>query len=316
MAELHPDAERVLDLMEAADLPDLTDLAPAEARALFDDRGLVPESERESVGAVEDRTIPGPAGDLPVRVYEPAAPAAGPYPTLVYFHGGGWVIGDLDSHDATCRALANDGECVVVSVGYRLAPENPFPAAVEDAYAATEWVAANPEAVGGDGRLAVGGDSAGGNLAAVVALLARDRDGPPLDYQLLIYPVASSRTDWDSYEENGEGYYLERDWMRYFFDRYFEHELHAYNRYAAPLEARDHSGLPPATVFTCGFDPLRDEGEAYAAALADDGVAVEHRNYPGLIHGVVSMLGEPRVEAGREMLADGGDDLRAAFERG
>ena len=400
-SKLDPEVRELLELLENSPIPNIHELPPAEARETFDGLSLLPPEEREPVGGVEDRTIPGPAGELPVRVYTPAdreerssssnrKPSAsgdretpeasqaagaagpseersssgsrdaprpgdgdreasedasssrsaersgdgegeeldGPLPTLVYFHGGGWVLGTLETHDATCRALANDGGCVVVSVDYRLAPEHPFPAAVEDARAATEWVADNPEAVGGDGRVAVGGDSAGGTLAAVVSLLARDFGGsgerseteagrdrdPELDYQLLIYPATSAAGDWDSYAENGEGYYLERADMEYFFDHYFRSQLESYNRYAFPMEAKSFEALPPATVLTCGFDPLRDEGRAYADRLGEAGVPVERRHYEGLIHGTASMLGDPGVSAAREMLADLGDDLRSAFD--
>jgi acetyl esterase len=240
----------------------------------------------------------------------------GPFPALVYLHGGEWTLGTLETYDSTCRALANDGECVVVSVDYRLAPEHPFPAAVHDAVAAAKWVAANSVEVGGDGRIAVAGDSAGGTLAAVVSLAARDFDGPKIDYQLLIYPATSAERDWPSYEENGTGYYLETADVEYYRRQYFADSLHAYNRYAFPMEARDLSGLPPATVVTCEFDPLRDEGDAYAERLASAGVPVVHRRYEGLIHGVASMLGEPGVPKGRAVLADLGADVREAFGSG
>ncbi len=311
-AELDSDVRQLLEMMQTADIPKISDLPPAEARAMFDQLDTIPEDERESVGSVEDRTIPGPDGEIPIRIYHPEG--GGPFPTLVFFHGGGFVIGNIETHDATCRALTNDAECAVVSVDYRLAPEHPFPAAVEDCYAATEWVADNADAVGGDGRLAVGGDSAGGNLAAVVSLMARDFDGPELDYQLLVYPATSADDDWDSYEENSEGYFLELEDMEYFDGHYFSNQLHRYNRYAFPMEAHDHADLPPATVMTCGFDPLRDEGAAYADLLEDEGVSVTSRHYESLIHGVVSMLGEPGVDAARGIISELAGDLSDGFD--
>ncbi|QLG26680.1 alpha/beta hydrolase [Halorarum halophilum] len=307
-----PDSEvrSLLSTLDSMDVPALSDLPPEQARELFDELRSAP-TDVPDLADVRDETIPGPGGDLPVRVYRPEG--EGPFPTLVYVHGGGWVIGSLDSYDGVCRVLAAEAECVVVSVDYRLAPENPFPAAVEDVRAATEWVAGDPTAVDGDGTVAVGGDSAGGNLAAVASLLARDFDGPDLAHQTLIYPITALPGEFPSYEQNATGYYLERADMDYFVDHYFRSDLEAYNPYAMPLEAADHSDLPPATVLTCGFDPLRDEGMAYADALEDDGVAVERLHYPGLIHGAAGMLGEPGLDAARDLLEDVAADLQGSF---
>ncbi len=312
----HPEVQQVLNLIEAADVPDIHELPPAEARVAFE--SAFPEGDPAAeVGAVEDRTIPGPAGDLPVRIYEPNGGPSGP--PVVYAHGGGFVLGGLDTHDDTCRVLCEAAKSVVVSVDYRLAPEHPFPAAVEDVYAATEWVDANvaDDRAGGDG-VAVAGDSAGGTLAAVTALLARDRASrgesvPEIAYQGLLYPATDVEL-YPSVEENAEGYFLTAEDMAYFHDHYLAHELHGYNRYAFPMAARDLSGLPPATVVTAGFDPLRDEGTAYAERLADAGVAVAFRNYEDVIHGFANMLGGFGVSRAREALTALAADLPAAAE--
>ncbi|PSP77853.1 alpha/beta hydrolase [Halobacteriales archaeon QS_1_68_20] len=302
----HPDVQQVLDLVEAA--PDVHELPPAEARMAFE--AAFPEGEPAAeVGAVEDRTIPGPAGDLPVRIYEPRGGASAP--PVVYAHGGGFVLGDLDTHDDTCRVLCEAAETVVVSVDYRLAPEHPFPAAVEDVYAATEWVEANLA----DGGVAVAGDSAGGTLVAVTTLLARDRrrrgeSAPEIVYQGLLYPATDVEL-YPSVTENAGGYFLTAEEMAYFHDHYLSHELHGHNRYAFPTAARDLSGLPPATVVTAGFDPLRDEGAAYAERLADAGVEVTFRNHEDMIHGFASMLALDVARA-REELTELGADLAAA----
>ncbi len=309
--EPHPDVQQVLELVEQAGVPEMHELEPEQARETF--AGLRAAAvDVEPVADVTDRTIPGPDGDLPVRVYDPGGD--GPKPALVYFHGGGFVIGSVETHDSTCRALANAADSVVVSVDYRLAPENPFPAAVEDAYAATEWVAEEAAAVGADpDRLAVGGDSAGGTLAAVTAMLARDRGAPDVDYQLLVYPAVGANREWPSYEENGEGYFLTTADMEWFRDQYLDSPIDARNPYAYPLQACDFSGLAPATVVTAGFDPLRDEGQAYADALEDAGVPVTRRHHEDMIHGFVSLLDEPEVARARETVGALGEDLAGAL---
>ncbi len=210
--------------------------------------------------------MPGPAGALGLRIYTPVeAGGPGALPVLVFFHGGGWVVGNLDTHDGLCRRLANAAGCLVVSVDYRLAPEARFPAAVDDAYAATRWVAARASSFGGDGtRLAVGGDSAGGNLAAVVSLLAHERGAPPLRFQLLLYPVTDFAFDTPSYRENGEGYLLTRANMEWYAGHYLRDGADRRHPHAAPLRAADVGGSPPTMVITAQYDPLRDEGEAYA----------------------------------------------------
>jgi acetyl esterase len=242
-----------------------------------------------AVAAVRDERIPGPGGALAVRIYHPSAQSA-PLPVIVYFHGGGWVLGDLDSHDNVCRALAVKAGAVVVAVDYRLAPEHPYPAAVDDAHAAVRWVADNADSIGADAaRIAVAGDSAGGNLAAAVSLLARER-GPALRAQALIYPGVDMMTlDRPSLLDFAEGLFLTHARIEWFKDQYIPDRARRGEPLASPLLAADHRGLPAAIVVTAQFDPLRDEGEAYARALEGAGVPVELKRYEGVIHGFVSM---------------------------
>ena len=301
----------VAALLDATrDLPDLTAGTPEEVRA-GTKANPMPAGDPTPMASVEDTTVPGPAGDRAVRIYRPSL--EGTRPTIVYFHGGGWVICDLDTHDDTCRNLAADADAVVVSVDYRLAPEHRFPAAADDCYAATEWVAANIGSLGGrPGALAVAGDSAGGNLAAVVSHMARDRGGPAIDYQLLIYPVTG--TPWDgrpSYTDNGEGYFLSAAAMEWFTEHYVGDREAAEHPYASPLRAADHSGLPAAHVITAEFDPLRDEGEDYAAALRASGVPTTSIRWDGMIHGFFGMTGI--LAQAREAQLEAAARLRDAF---
>jgi acetyl esterase len=305
---LDPQAKVLLDVMNSAETPDLATLEPAVVRQLFGTIG--PEAPVQEVGKVENRTIPGPDGPIPVRIYTPAG--GGPHPLLVFFHGGGFVICDLDSHDGLCRALTNEAACVVVSVDYRLAPEAKFPAAPEDCYAATCWAAEHAAELGGDpARIAIAGDSAGGNLTAVTALMARDRGGPRLACQLLIYPVTDHAFDTASYTENAEGYMLTREMMRWFWGHYLASESDGANPLASPLRATDLTDLPPAFVITAEYDPLRDEGEAYAARLREAGVPVELVRHDGMFHGFVSMFAV--LDQGKQALAVASQRLRAAF---
>jgi acetyl esterase len=260
-----------------------------------------------AIKQVEDRTVPGPDGDVPIRVYTPDA--AGPLPIFVYIHGGGWVSGSVESTDHLCRTIANQTPCIVVSVDYRLAPETKFPGGLEDCYAATVWTAAHGAELGGDpSRLAIGGSSAGGNLATAVALLARDRNGPKLAYQLLAYPVTDNDFDRPSYVDLATGYMLTRDGMRYYWDAYCANPSDADSPYMAVLRA-DLTGLPPALVLTAEYDPLRDEGDLLAEKLREAGVEVEHICYPGMIHGFFNVgtmvkMGDESVEkAARSMAA-------------
>jgi acetyl esterase len=309
---LDPAAKALMDAMEAT-FPDVLTMTAPEARAhlkrMFGSLAIEPEA----VARVENRFIPGPDSPVPVRMYWPHGSPAKPLPALIYFHGGGFVICDLDSHDPTCRAITNSVGCVVVSVDYRLAPEHKFPAATEDAYAATLWVAANAAALDIDPeRIAVGGDSAGGNLTASVALMARDRGGPKLVFQLMVYPVTDlTAMDNESYRENGHHYFLTTEKMDWYRRQYLTDLVDASNPYASPLHAGDLSGLPPALVITAEFDPLRDEGEDYAARLAQSGVAATTTRYDGVFHGffALGMVLDAAKQANEEAYAA----LRAAF---
>jgi len=306
---LDPEARMLMDQMQGAMRP-FNELSVEEARAAILALSTA-AGEPERVARVENRTVPGPRGEIPVRIYTPEGRA--PFPVLVYFHGGGWVIGNLETHDPLCRHLTNAVGCVVVSVDYRLAPEHPYPAAADDSYAATRWVAENAAAIGGDpARIAIGGDSAGGNLTAVVALMARDRGGPQLVFQLLVYPVTDDPSaNHPSYRENADGYFLTRDMMHWFWDHYRAPGLDRNEPYLSPLRARDLRGLPPALVVTAEFDPLRDEGEAYAAKLREAGVPVQLKRYDGMIHGFFGM-GALLTQA-RTATREAADALRAAF---
>jgi acetyl esterase len=304
---LDPQAKAMLDLMPA--MPDFNTLDLAVVRAGMA-AGTLNTGEPEAVAKIENRTIPGPAGQIPVRVYTPSG--AGPHPGLVFFHGGGFVLCNLDTHDGTCRSLANGAGCVVVSVDYRLAPEHRYPAAPEDCYAATQWVAKNGSELGIDvARIAVAGDSAGGNLSAVTALIARDRGGPALRFQLMIYPVTDFAFDTPSYRENGEGYFLTGGMMGWFRDKYLADPKHALESYAAPLRAQNLANLPPGLCITAEYDPLRDEGEAYAERLREAGVDCRTTRYPGMFHGFFGMTAQ--LDKAREAVAEASAALRAAL---
>jgi acetyl esterase len=290
-------------------MPDF-DAIPLELLRAGFAQGVISPGEPEPVAHVENRRIPGPSGEIPVRLYRPES--RDPLPVLVYFHGGGFVLCDLDTHDGPCRSLANAAGCAVVSVDYRLAPEHRFPAAPEDCYAATRWVAECGRELGVDpARIAVGGDSAGGNLTAVVAQMARDRRGPRLAFQLLVYPVADARFDTASYRDNAEGYFLTANMMKWFWRKYLADPADAENPYASPLRAKDLAGLPPGLCITAEFDPLRDEGEAYAARLREAGVRVATSRYDGMFHGFFGM--GALIDQGRTAVAEAASALRKAF---
>lgn len=279
---LHPEAKVFLDQRAALGVRPVADLTVEAARAQAV-RVAVATGPGEAVAHVEDRLLPGPFGDIPVRIYLPAR--QGPFPLLVYFHGGGWVVGNLETVDVFCRSMTNLARCAVVSVNYRHAPEHKFPIPVEDAYAATQWIATHAAALSGDSaRLAVAGTSAGGTQAAVVALMARDRGGPAIAYQLLIVPVTDHNFETASYHENAEGYGLTAEAMRWYWKHYLRNETDGADPYASPIRAGNLRGLPPALVVTAELDPLRDEGAAYAARLRADDVPVTFRQYDGMIH--------------------------------
>ncbi|MFC7166702.1 alpha/beta hydrolase [Halospeciosus flavus] len=299
MTELDPDVAAVVDELDRLGIPEWHAMSVESARRV-EDEVFSAEDVRE-VSLVRDLAFDGPDGEVPVRVYRDVdAPA----PVLVFYHGGGWTLGTLDSVGAICRELATRSGCVVVSIDYRLAPEHPFPAPLDDAYAALEWVADNAAALGGTDVLAVGGTSAGGNLDAAVALRARDADGPDVDHQTLLYPITDHAFDTDSYRENADGPLLTRADMTWFWEQYLRSPVDAANPYASVVRAPDLSGLPEATVVTAGFDPLRDDGRAYAERLDDAGTPVEHHHYPSMAHGFLSLTDEvARADEAMERVA-------------
>jgi acetyl esterase len=306
---LDPQIQAYLDQMAALNMPQLHTLMPEQVREGIAMQLAMENIEPEPVARVENRTIPGPAGEIPVRIYTPQG--SGPFPALVFFHGGGWVICNLDTHDGLCRSLANGADCVVVSVDYRLAPEHKFPAAVEDCYAATKWVAENAAQLNVDAsHIAVGGDSAGGNLSAVIAQMARDQGGPHLVFQLLIYPATDFGMNTPSIEENGTGYFLTKDDMIWFMNHYLNNEEDKTNPIASPLLAKDLSGLPPTLIITAEYDPLRDEGELYGQKLKEAGVPVTISRYEGVIHGFVGSIPSDK---GKQAEAEASAALRIAF---
>jgi acetyl esterase len=311
--ELDPQIETLLQKMAQQGAPPVHTLTAVQARESRNPIFIKLGGPPEAVAKVQDVNIPGPAGQIPIRIYTPEGDK--PFPILVYFHGGGFVICNLDTHDALCRSLANGASCIVVSVDYRLAPEHKFPAAVEDAYAATRWVADNANRISGDAtRIAVGGDSAGGNLAAVVSLMAREKGGPSLIYQLLVYPVTDlSSVDTDSYREHGEGYILTKDSMGYYRDHYVGRREELQNAYASPLLAQELKGLPPALVLTAEFDVLTDEAEAYADRLKKAGVPVKYTCYKGMIHAFFSLAAV--VDRARDAMNEATAALRSAFAK-
>jgi acetyl esterase len=300
--KLHPQVAALLEAAARSPLPTLDKVPALAARRLYSERckRVAPKAPEAHV-----RLLLTPQG-VPIRAYRPAgAEKSEALPALVFFHGGGWTIGDLDTHDALCRQLANGARCEVFSVEYRLAPEAPFPAAVEDCIAATRFVAKGP--------LAVGGDSAGGNLAAVVALHARDAGGPAICFQLLIYPATDQNLETESLRRNGQDYLLTRPLMERFRANYLPRAADYADWRASPALAKSHAGLPPAFVLTAGFDPLLDEGRQYAELLARAGVEVEYRDYPDMIHGFILMGGV--LDTANAAVADCCAALRRAFER-
>jgi acetyl esterase len=282
------------------------EMTVAEGRAALEERMRLTGGHPEPVASVRDAL----AEFVPVRIYMPEG--SGPLPGLVYFHGGGWVRGSLQSHDTLCRALANGAGCVVVSVDYRMAPEHKFPAAIDDAFAATRWVSAHASELGIDPeRLAVAGDSAGGNLTAAVTLLARDQGGPKLVHQTLLYPVTDYNLDTPSYLANASGYMLTREAMRFYWRHYLRSDADADDPRASPLRAARFDGLPPALVITAEFDPLLDEGREYAARLSSAGVPTTYSEYLGMVHGFVTSAGV--LDQGKGAIAEACSALRAAF---
>lgn len=306
---LDPEVAAIIDALNNG-FPRVATMTGAEVRAAIVARRQ-PVSEPEPVAAVADRTVPGPGGDIPVRVYHPAASSEAPA-LVVFAHGGGWVFCDLDSHDGLCRSMANGVDAVVVAVDFRLAPEHPWPAAADDVYAVTEWAARNAVELGADPtRLVVAGDSAGGNLAAVTAVMARDRGGPAIAAQLLLYPVIGADFDTESYRRYATGYYNTREAMMWYWDQYVPNSADRTHPYADPARAQP-AGLPPAILVGAGFDPPRSEGETYIAQLAAAGVPTVDRCYDGAIHGFMTMTG---LELGAQARQQTWTDLRELLGR-
>jgi acetyl esterase len=291
---LHPGAKWVVDAAAAAlemGQTPIEEKTAEQARAFYNDSRAALTPDLPEVGLVENFNIPGPLGDIAVRYYRPSGSSADEIlPLCLFYHGGGWVIGDLDSHDYVCRRMANTGGFAIVSVDYRMGPEDVFPAAVNDCYAALEWAAAGAggRAIDPD-RLAVAGDSAGGNLAIVTTILARDTDGPNIRFQGLIYPATDMNMITQSHKDFAEGHILTNKGMVWFQEQYLSSPEDREDWRASPIKSKDLSGLPPAIVITAGHDPLKDEGKAYADRLREAGVEVGFKCYEGQIHGFVTM---------------------------
>jgi acetyl esterase len=287
---LDPESQNLLDLMAAANRPAWISLTPSQAREQYLSTRAGAQGKRPDGVVVSDRTIPGPAGPIAVRLYRPAGvPTDARLPGLVYAHGGGWVFGNLDSHDVLCAQLAIEARIAVLAIDYRLAPEARFPGAFDDTVAGLQWVAANGATLGIDSaRLAIGGDSAGGNLAAAAALWARDNSGPQLRLQVLAYPVTDFVARTPSYKLFFDGYGLNGPTMEWFFDHYLPDKAARGDWRASPLRAKSLAGLPPALVVTAGYDPLRDEGRAYAWRLQQEGTLADLVEFGGMLHGFLS----------------------------
>jgi len=309
---LDPQAANVIDLIVKSGRPPYHQLTPKDARQMFRETRPASTPPAPQIGAVRDVLTEG-AQAIPLRVYRPPGVSdSRRLPVLVYFHGGGWVIGDLETHDVLCRQLTAEAGVSVIAVDYRLAPEHKCPAAADDAWAATRWIAAHAAELGVDAdRLAVGGDSAGGNLAAVVALLAREAGGPRIALQILLYPVTDLVSESQSYADLADGYMLTRDSMRWFRAQYLATEQDTADWRVSPLRAPSLAGLPPALVVTAGYDPLRDEGDAYAQKLRAAGVTVDHVTFGGMIHGFVPM--GKLIETGNRAVTLIADSLRYAL---
>ena len=309
---LDPQIEFVIGLVKKANAPELWQLTPDQAREQYLLR-VAKLAVKEPIFRAEDRRIPGPGSHIPIRIYTPREIKPGEkLPVLLWFHGGGFVIGSLETHDSVCRMLANQADCIVVSADYRLAPEYKFPAAVEDCEAALKWVALHAVEFGADPQaIAIGGDSAGANLATVVAILARDAGHPKLAFQLLIYPCAAPEPETPSHYKFAEGYVLSRNTITWFFRHYQRSRADSNDFRFAPLVADDLANLPPALVLVAGYDPLRDEGVDYAKRLIEAGNRVRLVNYEGMIHGFYLMGGA--VDAARRAVAESAQALREAF---
>ena len=313
---LHPQLAPLAEGMHGPEAVKMSDMTIEEARTSYLALSAM-FGPGEEVGDVSDRDVPGPDGEVPVRIYTPSE-ASGPVPVVVFYHGGGWTIGDLDSHDRECRAICNRAGCLIVSAHYRRAPETAFPGAFEDALAVLHWVGEHAAEIGGDpGRIAVAGDSAGGNLAAAVTIAARDGGGPELCFQLLVYPAVDFLGDYASARENSEGPFLTQETMSWFEVQYLgqpkgdtDPSVLADPR-LSPLQAEDHAGLPPALIVTAELDPLRDQGSAYARALETAGVPVTLHEYAGMAHLFFQL--SPIADDAKALIEECAEALKKAF---
>ena len=295
---INPQCQSILDMMAQMKVPDFSVMSPGDARRVF--AGFPRPEHPTPVAQVEERTIPGPGAEgLRLRIYTPES--AAPKGALLYLHGGGWVMGDLDIYDEISRTLASQSGLVIITLAFRLAPETPYPGALEDCYAALSWIADEAASLGVDPeRVGLIGDSSGGNLAAALSLMTRDRSGPKVALQVLICPITDHQMDTPSYREFAEGCFLTRTSMQWFWDHYLPDLAQRSEPHASPLRAADHSGLPPTFVITAEYDPVRDEGEAYARALEEAGVKTKLVRYEGVVHGFIGF--SAMVERSREML--------------
>ena len=307
MSEAHPDIEAVV-----SEVPPLHQFSVEQARKGYADY-LSVEEDPATLADVRDSVVSGPDGNnVPIRVYTPEG--EGPFPVMVWLHGGGFLLGGIESYDPVCRVLADELDCVVVSPDYRLAPEHKFPAGLRDCYAVVEWAADRTDVLGTDSdRLFVGGDSAGGNLAAAVSLMARDKSGPDIDYQVLVYPTTTFSYEFADEASGGESYFITEPDLQWSWEHYLENDIDGMSPYASPLRASDLSDLPPATLVTAELDPLKDEGVAYADRLEDAGVPVEHAHYDEMVHSFFTNVAEPRVEQAWDAIGEIDAHLDAAF---
>ncbi len=310
---LDPITKTFLDQLAAQPMPKLWELSPDLGRMAFAAMTNFVGPKDVPIGKIGTISMPGPAGDIALRIYTPVAAGGEALPVIVYFHGGGFVVGDLDTHDGLCRLLATDSGARVIAVHYRRAPEHKFPAAVEDAYAAVCWIEKNASDLGIDAnRMAVAGESAGGNLSAVVCQLAKEQGGPKIAYQLLMFPCTHIGGQYASLREFAEGYFLDKEMLDWFFGNYLPRETDMSDPRHSPLLAKDLRGLPPATVMLGGCDPLHDEGLAYAEKLRAAGVSVTVDDYPGMVHAFVFL--QSVLPQAHEALAKAAKDVRRAFE--
>ena len=308
---LDPQAKALLKSMEESDAPPFNACTPEEARIMYDQGSELVRGEPPEPHSIETLEIPGKGGLIKSWVYKPDE--GKDLPVLVFFHGGGFVIGSLKSHDTVCRSLCVEANCIVVAVDYRLAPENKYPAALEDAWAATQWIASHANSLGGDPyRLAVGGDSAGGCLAAAVTLLAKESGAPKICRQLLIYPCTDMTRKFESHKTFAEGYRLTSDLIEWFYGHYFLKQDDIEHWKASPLYSTEFADLPAAFIISAGFDPLQDEAKAYAKKLAEAGVQTKHSHYAGMLHGFITMPGI--MDKAKEALSECASELRRSFE--